>query len=245
MTGEGGNQNRGVAYMLTPPAIAGAPWTETILHVFGAAGDGRFSNEGLVSNGKGLLFGTTSAGGLGCGTVFQLQPPPVGVTGSGSYKVIYKFQTAGDGCGPNGALRLVGKKGAMYGVTFGGGLCRPCGTVYALKPNGAGGWTESVLHTFKRKNDGVQPYGRLGIDNKGNLYGTTSGGGLDGGLGSGLVYKLAPPAGGTGPWAETVLHTFSSATDGSRPLSGLLSTPDGTQYGVTTSGGAFIQWSIV
>jgi uncharacterized repeat protein (TIGR03803 family) len=52
----------------------------------------------------------------------------------------------------------------------------------------SGQWTYHVLHTFNG-NDGVGPDGVLTIDSKGNLYGTTGGGGPNGG---GEVFELSP-----------------------------------------------------
>ena len=78
------------------------------------------------------------------------------------------------------------------------------------------------------------------FDSKGNLYGTTSGGGDFGGGcggvgGCGVVFELSPD--GKGNWTETVLYSFSGK-DGDEPLGPLIFGPGGELYGTTEYGGA-------
>ncbi len=120
----------------------------------------------------------------------------------------------------------------MYGTTLLGGTgslhdCQgSCGTVYQLTPSN-GGWLENVLVNFD-VTDGKHPYGNLIIDASGNLYGTTSTGGQNGG---GVVYKLAPSGGG---FTYSVIYSFSSC--GSR--GGLAADASGNFFGVCYGGGA-------
>jgi hypothetical protein len=105
------------------------------------------------------------------------------------------------------------------------------GTVYRLSPSSSGGFTETVLYSFKGgSTDGANPHASLFRDSAGNLYGTTVTGGIvassctDGGLvaspvGCGIIFKLTPTA--TGQWTETVLHRFSGK-DGGNSYSGLI-----------------------
>jgi uncharacterized repeat protein (TIGR03803 family) len=82
-TADGGSYSRegygcalygcGTVFKLTPSG------TETILHSFGASGDGYQLNGGLVFDKKGNLYGATYRGGAycapyGCGTVFKVTP---------------------------------------------------------------------------------------------------------------------------------------------------------------------------
>jgi len=60
-----------------------------------------------------------------------------------------------------------------------------------------------VLHSFAGKPDGGGVFAGVVIDGKGNLYGTTWGGGA---YGYGTVFELATDSGGT--WTETILHNF-------------------------------------
>ena len=97
--------------------------------------------------------------------------------------------------------------------------------------------TEQVLYSFKGKPDGSNPYGTIVIHN-GNLYGTTSMGGL---YGFGTVFQLAPKTGGG--WTETVLYNFCpvapSCTDGQNPpYEKLTFDAQGNLYGTAYLGGS-------
>jgi uncharacterized repeat protein (TIGR03803 family) len=86
--------------------------------------------------------------------------------------------------------------------------------------------TETVLHSFVGA-DGAFPMCGVITDKKGNLYGTTNGGGAHG---AGEVFKVSA----TGK--TTVLYSFAGGTGGSFPQAGLLLN-GGSFYGTTTSGG--------
>jgi uncharacterized repeat protein (TIGR03803 family) len=63
----------GVVFALSPPAVPGTEWTQTVLHSFG--GPDGFLPTSLLTLRGGKLYGTTSEGGLfGTGTVFVLEP---------------------------------------------------------------------------------------------------------------------------------------------------------------------------
>jgi uncharacterized repeat protein (TIGR03803 family) len=86
--------------------------------------------------------------------------------------------------------------------------------------------TETVLHSFNLS-DGSQPVAELAIDAQGNLYGTTT----LGGLGYGVVFEVS--ASGT----ETVLYAFANRYQGDIPDGGLVLDPAGNVYGTTSDGG--------
>ena len=65
------------------------------------------------------------------------------------------------------------KRGISIGVTY-GQYGSTWGSVYKLSPNGDGTWTGTQLHRFSGNADGSERSGRLLIDGKGNLFGTTS-----------------------------------------------------------------------
>lgn len=121
-----------------------------------------------------------------------------------------------------------------YAGLFGVALAIP------LLPTSAWAWTETVLHSFQGTGDGAAPFAGLVLDSAGALYGTTIYGGIAGSQcspdGCGVVFKLAPRAGGASGWAETVLHHFEGA-DGATPFGGLTMDPSGTLYGTTQAGG--------
>jgi hypothetical protein len=70
------------------------------------------------------------------------------------------------------------QSGRLYGTTVLGGTAN-CGIAFRLTSNQAGGWNESVLHTFLgvTAQDGENPNGLI-FDTHGNLYGTSLGGAL-------------------------------------------------------------------
>ena len=61
-----------------------------------------------------------------------------------------------------------------------------------------------MIYSFQTGSDGNSPISNLVRDAAGNLYGTTS----EGGLGSGTIFKLTPIGGGQ--WTESVVHPFGS-----------------------------------
>ncbi len=89
--------------------------------------------------------------------------------------------------------------------------------------------------SFTNCTDGLYPLSGLIFDKAGNLYGTTSEGGAEGG---GTVFKLTPKAGGG--WKEKVLYSFCpqfSCDDGLTPVAGLILDTSGSLYGTTEYGG--------
>ncbi|HTR27010.1 MAG TPA: choice-of-anchor tandem repeat GloVer-containing protein [Terriglobales bacterium] len=183
-TGNGGLYGYGTVFKLTPSGI------ETILHSFGASGDGYYPSAGMVLDKKGNLYGTTGTGGAyGYGTVFELDS-------TGTETILHNFNADGtDGTDPQAGL-VLGKKGVLYGTTVSGGaFCSPsgCGTVFELTRTGK----ESILHSFGAAGDGYYPYGGLVLDKQGNAYGTTYAGGYSTGEcayfgGCGMVFKVTP-----------------------------------------------------
>jgi len=84
-TSEGGNQNLGAVFKLTPPAAGKTAWSESILYSFalGANPDGYAPYGGLIRDAAGNLYGTTLAAALpgnggqgktGDGVVFNIAP---------------------------------------------------------------------------------------------------------------------------------------------------------------------------
>ncbi len=97
----------------------------------------------------------------------------------------------------------------------------------------APGQTFKVLYSFTGGADGGGAWSSLVMDNQGNLYGTTSGGGA---YGYGTVYELSPNSDGT--WSETVLHSFMlNDPDGANPEGTLILDSAGNLYGTTPSAG--------
>ncbi len=182
----GGASDNGIVFEIAPDG------TETILHSFAGGSDGSAPAAALLMDSGGNLYGTTSQGGtLKGGTVFE-------VDAGGAESVLYAFDGNGNGGGdsPAGAI-VMDAAGNLYGTAAGGGdhhECHGygCGVVYELSPGGA----EKVLFTFNGGTTGAVPFGGLGMDPKGNLFGTTYwGGNACTGLrqpnkGCGTVFKL-------------------------------------------------------
>jgi uncharacterized repeat protein (TIGR03803 family) len=146
--------------------------------------------------------------------------------------VLYNFNGGVTGSEPGSNL-ILDAAGNLYGTSPRGGAT-DYGVVFELSPQTGGGWTEQVLHSFSNNgHDGILPQGGLIFDAGGNLYGTTSGGGVHKG---GTVFELAPATGGG--WTESVLHNFGAGADGSEPYGGLIMDAAGNLYGTTTLGGA-------
>ena len=205
---------------------------EKVLHSFGKGKDGVEPFAGLIFDAAGNLYGTTSEGGtgpckggnglpIGCGTVFELMP---GAHGNWTEKVLHSFQL-NDGAYPQAGL-IFDTAGNLYGTTWGGGAYLSCdaglgcGTVFELTPNADGKWSEKVLHSFGRGEDGLSPAAGLVFDTVGNLYGTTLYDGQAVCFGAcGMVFRLTPKA--DNEWTETVVHYFSGP-DGAQPNSSLI-----------------------
>jgi uncharacterized repeat protein (TIGR03803 family) len=152
-------------------------------------------------------------------------------------KVVYSFGGGSDGGIPYAGLTY--HHGAYYGATdIGGGSgCGGvgCGYVYSLAAPAKrqSTWVKVTLYAFAGDTDGAFPQGQIAFDGKGNLYGTTTGGGRSG---FGTVFRLAPPPRGGTAWTETVLHSFTGH-NGATPHGALILDQAGAVYGTTEYGG--------
>ena len=219
----GGSSASGVVYELKP---SNGGWTETVLHTFGPGRDGSGPFAGLIFDSSSNLYGTTVSGGAyEEGTVFELTP---GSGGTWTEHVLYDF-TGGDNGGSPYTPVILDPNGNLYGTTTSGGR-DDVGVVFKLTP-AKGTWTISVLHTFTGGRDGGAPeLGSLTMDAAGNLWGTTTAGGV---FGYGTVFRLSQS---TGKWKETVIHSFTNA-DGAEPCGSLIFDADGNLFGTTGQGG--------
>jgi uncharacterized repeat protein (TIGR03803 family) len=170
----------GTVFMLTPSH--NGRWVQSVLYDFmDYYGDGAYPSTGVILDAEGNLYGT-AAGGPEWGTVFEVMP---GHDGQWTEKQLYSFDET-DGAQPLGMI--FDSQGNLYGMTnSGGGSDR--GTVFELMANG-GTWTETVLYNFCPVGgcaDGEDPLDSVIMDTSGNLYGTTSEGGL---YGYGVIFEL-------------------------------------------------------
>ena len=226
---------------ITTPLLAAGK--EKVLYSFCSTDnctDGVAPNGGLIFDNAGNLYGTTLGGGGlgdctpgGCGTVFKLIPNNAGWT----EEVLYGFNSQP----PNPSL-VFDKRGNIYGTTNLDGTAL-CGTVFELTPDD-GRWTAEVLHNFTGGSDGCWPLAGPIIDKYGNLYGTTSAGGISGcgGYGCGTVFELTRD---NGKWTEKVLYAFTGGKDGSGPAAGLTIDGSGNLYGGGAGGDTMCGCGIV
>lgn len=227
----------GLVFSLRPPAFfcrnPFCPWTETQLYNFDQhPDDGHYPNGDIVFDAVGNLYGTTSNGGLyDQGTVYELTPSQSGWVES----VLYDFTGTADGGTPNAGM-VIDHAGNLYGTTSAGGdpQClddSPCGVVFELSPT-TSGWVETVLHTFQNGSDGADPKGGLIADHSGNLYGTTSVGGSNGG---GTVFEMTPSNAG---WIFNLLYGLTGNGARVGPMGLLALDSSGNLYGTTNSEGS-------
>ena len=241
----GAASDRGIVFKLKPNSDGS--WTESTLYAFCSlanCADGRVSRRParLRRGGKSLRHHPTRRGfelppPYGCGTVFKLKP---NWDGSWTESVLHSFTRGADGFQPVVGV-IFDTSGNLYGTTISGGPSDD-GTVFQLKPNSDGSWTESVLYSFcslPKCGDGATPYGGVIADAAGNLYVAAS---LGGDLmcngppyGCGAVIRLKPNSDGS--WTESLLYSFKGGADGSFPSSGLIFDEAGSLYGVTPEGG--------
>jgi uncharacterized repeat protein (TIGR03803 family) len=165
----GGAYDGGTVFSLTTTGSL------TVLHSFGASGDGNSPDSGVTALG-GVLYGTTTAGGSDeAGTLFSLDT-------SGDERILHDFGAGSDGTSPQGGLAVGG--GVLYGTTQSGGTYNG-GTLFSMTSSG----TEAILHDFGHSSDGAGPSGGLSLL-QGMLYGTTAhGGNVCSGSGCGTVFR--------------------------------------------------------
>jgi len=225
-TSKGGKKNHGTIF-----AINGANGGLATLVDFtgnGTKNKGSFPLAGLVSDGKGFLWGTTSGGGKhGCGTVFKLNPLTRVLT------TLVEF-TGNDGNNkgrsPEGILSN-DEHGSYWGTTARGGK-HDCGTVFKINADTG---VLSTLLEFSGKGGtckGTGPVAKLVSDGHGSLWGSTCFGG-EGGCGT--LFKINAASG-----VLTTLVDFTrdgAKNRGDKPRAPLVKDDKGSFLGTTTGGG--------
>ncbi len=229
------------AYKLSPPVVAGQPWTEATLHTFGGSGDAGGTISVLTLDSAGNLYGAASGGGANeVGAVFELVPPAT-QGGAWTENILYSFKGNSDGMTPFGGV-VFDAAGNLYGTTD-GNFDSTYGTVYELSPPDVqgGAWTETVIYNFQGSFDGCGPQGKLAFGSNGGLLGTAvQCGGTQNTcfFGCGTLFEVVPPAVAGGAWTEKTVYHFQGNADGSQPQNGLVSDGKGNFYGATQAGGA-------
>jgi uncharacterized repeat protein (TIGR03803 family) len=228
-TDNGGANSAGTIFEITAKGVY------SVVHTFGAAGDGAHPQANMIADKQHNLWGTTTYGGArGVGTIFE-------ITASGSYSVAYSFcsvyqsNNCLDGSTPTAPLFL-DNKGALVGTTdFGGtgvNCSGECGVVFKFAPAGS---IFTTLHNFTHDGvDGTDPLGGVVQDKKHNYWGTTYNNGsatatCDGGN-CGVVFEI------TAKGVYSVAHNLcnQNCNDGYGPYAGLFEDKLGNLWGTTT-----------
>jgi hypothetical protein len=255
LTFEGGNRHlAGTVFgLFRTPGTEG--WTYSVLYRFchGGCKDGDMPTGGLVADVSGNLYGVTTEGGDGGGTIFELSPPVS--EGTWTFHRLHTFcgeNICTDGKLPFAGLTYAGAaSGALYdgvsplyGTTEEGGMTSTggvnAGVVYQLAMV-RGKLHESVIYTFgSQSGDGILPVAPVIVDGDGNLFGTTSGGGAFADIHGhgGTVFELTHGSGGT--WTENILYSFNAlpnGADGYSPQAPVLMDESGNLIGTTANGG--------
>jgi len=227
-TYEGGAAGFGNVFKLSRE---GTGWVLTNLYSFRGGSDGQNPQARVVFGPDGTLYGTSTYGGNGYGTVFNLRPSAAicrAIQCPWTETVLYRFMDGTDGGYPQFGDLTFDAAGNIYGTAaYGGDLScaggEGCGVVFKLSRSG-GGWTQSVLYAFPGSPEsGGVPFSGVTFDSAGNLYGTTF-------LVNSTVYELTPSGSG---WTQTIVHSLSS----DYPIGGLVFDRQGNLYGTTVYGG--------
>jgi uncharacterized repeat protein (TIGR03803 family) len=193
-----------------------------IIHRFTNSVSGGNPSARLLVGQDGRLYGVTEAGGSsGGGVIFAISAAGTGFT------ALKTFVSSGASLRtPKGAL-IQDTNGVLYGSASLGGA-DGFGGIFKILANG-GGFT--VLHEFSATGSaGRQPEAGLAFGGDGYLYGVTR---FGGGSVNGSLFRIKTD--GTG---YEKLRAFSgTAGDGGNPVGSLVSGPDGTLYGATSTGG--------
>ncbi len=213
------------AKIVTVPPSPTLPYR--VIYNFTGAADGGFPATGLVIDPAGNLYGTTGFGGSsGSGTTFKLSPSASGWR----FTRLNSFSSA-NGFSPE-STPVLDADGRLFGTAAGGGA-HDFGVLFSLSPPGHilpsvfSNWMETLLYSFADGNDGAVPDGSLVLDSSGNIYGTASTHGANGG---GTLYEFT----NSGIQIQHAFPAFNG--DGITPI-GVVNGSDGL-YGITTEGGS-------
>ncbi len=211
MTPTGGANGLGAIYALH--AKSNGSWAFRVIHTFTGGSDGSSGSAGKLLLRGGHIYGAATTGGANAaGVVFEMTP-------TRSWRMGFQDPLFIQGCSGRG-LSLTALCFSMRQVISTARLITAERMVWAQFTNclsaATGEWSETVLYSFQAGSDGNSSISNLVADASGNLYGTTS----EGGLGSGTIFKLTPGQGGT--WTESIAHSFQGSPDGAFPYAGMV-----------------------
>jgi uncharacterized repeat protein (TIGR03803 family) len=204
----GGSNGVGTVFSLSTNGLFTPLWSFNATNGSSPAGP-------LVQGSDGKLYGTTATGGAqDLGTVFSLST-------NGSFNSLVSFDYTAGAYPSNGLVQAT--DGAFYGTAASGGTNGGWGTVFRLTADG----TLTPLHSFSYE-DGAYPVGGLMEASDGNLYGTTSQGGIGG---QGTVFQIT-----TNGRLTTMI--WFNGPNGANPQGALIQARDGSLNGTAEFGGS-------
>ena len=223
----GGAYGEGMVFAVSPPRLAGGPWTEHALYNFTGTVDGALP-QSLIAGPNGVLYGTTALGGaFNNGVLFQLSPNPE-PRDAWIQTVLFNFSIGIQNFSDSATVSLY-SDGAIYGTA----LLSTGSALIQLQPGTSGPWTQTVLYTFPQ--NGTLLSSPL-ILRHGNLFGTTATITGFGGQGrGGDVFELQKPAASGDPWNEGILHHFQKLDS---PHGNVVFDTNGVIYGTTNTSNA-------
>ena len=220
----GGYQNKTYCFDVTCGMVYAVAPTgrEMIMYQFAGLG-GANSQTGVLRDGKGNLYGTTTWGGASYdGVVYEI---------SGGKEILLHTFTGGttDGYRPMSGV-LMDSAGNLYGTTLYGGSAN-CGVVFKID---AAAKAYSIFHQFAGTPGGCWPANLLWNSASGAFYGVTGGGGANN---VGSLFKLDSSGN------ETTLFSFSELQPAG-VSSTLTMDSAGNFYDTTIGGGSFEYGSV-
>jgi hypothetical protein len=163
------------------------------------------------------------------GTVFEIAKTATGYASAPTTLVSFD---GSDGEQPEASL-VADANGDLFGTTRGGAASGNDGSVFEIAKTSTGyASAPTTLVTFNGS-DGQWPYASLMADANGDLFGTTSGGGVS----DGTVFEIAKTA--TGYASSPTTLVSSDGADGKNPLGELIADANGDLFGTASAGGMF------
>lgn len=225
----GGVQNYGALFRVTPESEV-----SVVINLTGddGAAKGAYPHAGLVDDGSGVLWGTTSQGGTsGLGTVFKFDPA------TSTFTTVINFAGT-NGSYPEAALVSDGA-GLLWGTTRTGGT-GDFGTVFTVNVATGALTTIAEFTGTAGAKPGSQPKAALVRDGSGVWWGTTSAGGT-GELGT--IFSI-DPANSNAFTSELTFTGTNGAALGSAPVAPLIIDANGKLWGTTSTGGTSDKGSV-
>jgi len=204
----------GVIYQRKLPTVQDPSMDFKILHRFTGA-EGK-PNSHLAQGSDGRLYGTTKDGGVfGCGYIYAINPS------DSFFNILHFFSCSIAGGSPLEAGVIQGVDGSLYGTDTDW-----YGNIFKLEKNGL----FTSIHSFSVMEEGMGVRDTLVLGTNGNLYGTTTSGGLNN---TGSVFVFNPNTKTVSPIAvfpkQSLLGWRANVSEGM----------DGDLYGTTSSGGKY------